>query len=140
MTRAKPHDPRVIPTQGNEDDRQVPLRTCIVTGETLPQDGLIRFVLAPDGTVTPDIFKKLPGRGLWVKADAATLRLAVLRNRFAVAARRSVKIPPDLPGQVESQCLSRLEGAPGMANRANLLAAGIDGVMNVLLSGKLVCM
>ena len=41
------------------------MRKCIATGEVRPKDELIRFVIAPDGTVTPDIAGKLPGRGLW---------------------------------------------------------------------------
>ncbi|NBT33389.1 MAG: DUF448 domain-containing protein, partial [Rhodobacteraceae bacterium] len=48
---------------GQEKDRGAdPERRCIVTGEVQPKQGLIRFVVGPDGTVVPDIMEKLPGR------------------------------------------------------------------------------
>jgi len=39
-------------------------RRCIVSGEVLPEAKLIRFVVSPDGEITPDIAAKLPGRGI----------------------------------------------------------------------------
>ncbi|MGH9201434.1 MAG: DUF448 domain-containing protein, partial [Vicinamibacterales bacterium] len=46
-----------------------PLRRCIVTREVLPKESLVRFVVGPAGDAVPDIAGKLPGRGLWVKAE-----------------------------------------------------------------------
>ncbi|MEM9899578.1 MAG: DUF448 domain-containing protein, partial [Pseudomonadota bacterium] len=40
-------------------------RTCIVTGKKAPGRQLLRFVLAPDGIIVPDLAAKLPGRGVW---------------------------------------------------------------------------
>ena len=37
-----------------------------MTGAVMPKDALLRFVLAPDGQVVPDLAGKLPGRGIWV--------------------------------------------------------------------------
>ena len=53
---------------GREKDRETPERRCIVTGETQPRAGLIRFVAGPDAIVVPDLAEKLPGRGFWVVA------------------------------------------------------------------------
>ena len=39
------------------------LRTCIVSRASLPEERLIRFVAGPDGTVVPDLKRRLPGRG-----------------------------------------------------------------------------
>ena len=47
-------------------------RLCAVTRAVKPVDELIRFVVGPEGVV-PDLKRKLPGRGLWVTADRATL-------------------------------------------------------------------
>jgi len=44
-------------------------RRDIVSGEVMAEERLIRFVAGPDGVVTPDLARKLPGRGLWVAAD-----------------------------------------------------------------------
>ena len=37
-----------------------PVRTCILSREEAPRDGLIRLVLAPDGRVLPDVRAKAP--------------------------------------------------------------------------------
>ena len=62
-------------------------RRCIVTGEVLPEARLLRFVLAPDGQVVPDVEAKLPGRGLWVSADRTIIAQAVAKRLFARAAK-----------------------------------------------------
>ena len=41
-------------------------------GDAEPVDQLIRFVAAPDGTVVPDLRRRLPGRGVWVTATPIT--------------------------------------------------------------------
>ena len=35
-------------------------RTCIITGETDESSNLLRFVVGPDKSLTPDILNKLP--------------------------------------------------------------------------------
>ena len=39
-----------------------------LTRAVKPVDELIRFVVAPDGAVVPDLKRRLPGRGVWVTA------------------------------------------------------------------------
>jgi len=63
-------------------------RRCIVTRELGPKEALIRFVVAPDGTVTPDLENRLPGRGLWVIAKREAIDKASARGLFAKAAGR----------------------------------------------------
>ncbi|HLF58858.1 MAG TPA: DUF448 domain-containing protein, partial [Alphaproteobacteria bacterium] len=50
-------------------DDGAPVRRCLATGTLRPKAELVRFVLAPDGTVVPDINERLPGRGLWLTAS-----------------------------------------------------------------------
>ena len=57
-------------------------RTCVVTRRAGSPDDLIRFVLAPDGTVTPDLKRKLPGRGVWVTARRKEIAEAVKKRAF----------------------------------------------------------
>ena len=40
------------------------LRRCIVTRQALEKPAMIRFVIDPEGRVTPDLKERLPGRGL----------------------------------------------------------------------------
>lgn len=103
-------------------------RRCIVSRATEHEARLIRFAVAPDGVVTPDLAAKLPGRGAWVRADRDSLATAVRTNAFARSARRPVTAAPDLPDQVErlleARCLAQL----GLARRAGELAVGFDQV------------
>ena len=50
-------------------------RKCIATGEIQPKEGLIRFVMGPDGQVVPDVLGKLPGRGVYVTSSRGHLTL-----------------------------------------------------------------
>ena len=75
-------------------------RRCIVTGEVLPESRLIRFVVAPDDTVVPDLAASLPGRGMWVAADRTVLERAVAKNRFSKAAKANVHAAADIPERI----------------------------------------
>ena len=69
---------------GARDDVDEPERKCIVSGESQPKGGLIRFVVGPEGVVVPDVTGKLPGRGMYVAADREAIEnpCDVLRNRI----------------------------------------------------------
>ena len=51
-------------------------RRCLVTRESGPRGGLVRFAVGPDGAVVPDVDERLPGRGLWVGAGTHVARYA----------------------------------------------------------------
>jgi predicted RNA-binding protein YlxR (DUF448 family) len=71
-------------------------RYCAASGEVKPVDALIRYVVAPDGTVVPDLKRRLPGRGIWVTATRHALAKAVARKAFARGFKRDVAVTPDL--------------------------------------------
>ncbi len=64
------------------DEERGPIRTCIVTRAERPPEEMIRFVLAPDGSVTPDLKRRLPGRGVWVTGSAEIVAQAAKRRAF----------------------------------------------------------
>ena len=98
---------------GRVKDRTEPERRCIATGEVQPKAGLIRFVVGPDGTVVPDLAEKLPGRGIWVAANRASLTKAVKKKLFARAAKQSVSVPETLVEDVERQMARRVAWPTG---------------------------
>ena len=51
-------------------------RKCIATGQVLSKTQLVRFVLGPSNKICPDPENKLPGRGIWVKADLSAINKA----------------------------------------------------------------
>ena len=57
-------------------------RTCIATGQILPANKLIRFVIAPDGFAVADLASRLPGRGAWVAANDSAIRIADQKGHF----------------------------------------------------------
>ena len=119
-------------------DRRAPRRRCIASGAVLPKEELIRFVLAPDGMVTPDLAEDLPGRGLWVRAERAALERAAGRNLFSRAARAQARLPDDLPGLVEALLRHRTLGAIGLARGAGQAVAGFEKVRGWLRQGHAV--
>jgi predicted RNA-binding protein YlxR (DUF448 family) len=104
------------------------LRRCIVTGLSQPPDQLIRFVVAPDGMVTPDLARRLPGRGLWLGAQRALVEQAVARKAFARAARRAVAVPAELPALLERLARQRALETLSLARRGGQAVAGLERV------------
>jgi predicted RNA-binding protein YlxR (DUF448 family) len=111
-------------------------RKCIVTGDVLPEDRLIRFVRGPDDVVVPDLARSLPGRGLWVRANREDVELAVRKGAFPRAAKAQLKAPADLADQVEALLKRRLLQALGLARRAGELTWGFEKVGGAISSGK----
>ena len=132
----KPHpksDAELTGTEGQAaDGGDASVRQCAVTRERLGKDGLLRFVLSPDGVVTPDVAEKLPGRGVWIKADRRVLEEAVKKNAFARAFKMTVKVPEGLPDTVESLLVQRFIGLLGMAKKGGDVVLGFDQVREAL--------
>lgn len=89
-------------------------RFCAVTGKVMPVEDMIRFVVAPDGSVVPDLKRKLPGRGLWITATRKALAEGVRRRVFARGFKRDVRVSDDL-----------IEGTERLIERAALDALAI---------------
>ena len=56
--------------------KKIPLRTCVVTKESLPKQELLRIVRTPEGNVVADETGKLNGRGAYIKKDIEVLEKA----------------------------------------------------------------
>ncbi len=126
--RAAGADPPASPTPSPvatlaEASRQ---RRDIVSGEVMVEDRLVRFVAGPAATVTPDLGRKLPGRGLWVAADRLSVETAVRKGLFSKAARARLDAPGDLAAQVEKLLLRRVLSGLGLARKAGQLAVGFE--------------
>ncbi|MBO4521063.1 MAG: RNA-binding protein [Alphaproteobacteria bacterium] len=116
------------------------VRRCIVTQETLPMESLIRFGVAPDGALVPDLAHKLPGRGIWVKADREIVETACQKNLFTKAARRKVTCPENMDGLINNLFVKRLQSLLGVAKKAGLVVAGFEKVAEALRKGQVVCL
>jgi predicted RNA-binding protein YlxR (DUF448 family) len=103
-------------------------RRCIVSGEVLPKEALLRFVIGPDGRVIPDLDEKLPGRGLWLRARGDMIRLACAKGAFSRAARSEARVPNDLAEEVERLLRRRCLELIGLARRSGALVVGFEAV------------
>lgn len=126
------------------EGKKSPERRCIATGEVLPKAELIRCVVGPDQVVVPDVDGKLPGRGIWLKADRMAFEKACKKNLFARAARAKVKPMDGLSARVETLLAQRCLSLIGMMRRAGCVVCGYektrarlkDGHLAVLLAAR----
>src|SRR5690606_29284027 len=109
---------------------------CIVTGRQSAPGELLRFVLGPDGTVVPDIRRRLPGRGCWVTACRRKVDEAARKKAFARAFGRAVTIPDDLGGMVDDILARSALGALGLARKAGAVALGATKVEGTVRNGS----
>ena len=100
-----------------------------------PKAELIRFVLAPDGKLVPDLAGRLPGRGLWLSARRDIVAAAVTKRLFARAARQAVLVDDDLADRLEALLAGRCRDDIGLARRAGQAVAGFTKVEAALASG-----
>ena len=114
----------------------MPFRRCLASGLSGERSRLVRFVIALDGEVVPDIDERLPGRGLWVTADRAALESAERRKLFAKAARSAVRVPDDLAQRVERLLVRRCRELLGLASRAGQAVFGYRKVREWLIARK----
>jgi len=115
-----------------------PLRLCAVTRTHKGPDELIRFVLGPDGSIVPDLARRLPGRGVWVGATRRDVAAAIAHKAFARSLKRSVLVPDDLVDRVENLLKRRLADAISLGRKAGLLVAGFAKVEELIDLGQAV--
>ncbi len=118
-----------------ESKGHVAERRCIVSGESAPQAGLVRFVVGPGDVIVPDLKGKLPGRGLWVSARRDVVETACARGAFSRAARRKVSVPDGLPALIEAQLVTGCLNLLGLARKAGDIVAGFEKVKGWLQGG-----
>ena len=138
--RPTPSDPDTLPPDDAPDDADEPetgpLRRCVVTRERDYRARMIRFVVAPDRSIVPDLGAKLPGRGIWLSARRDVLDTARTRGAFARAARGQVTVPPDLQGMVQQGLIRRITELLGLARRAGQAVSGFQKAREWLVAGR----
>jgi uncharacterized protein len=97
---------------------------------------MIRFVVAPDRRVVPDLAQRLPGRGIWLSARRDVVEAARTRGAFARAARGPVTVPPDLLATLQAAFARRIGDTLGLARRAGQAVAGFSRAHEWLNAGR----
>ena len=123
---------------GADDDNrghyssESPLRRCLATDKRLPKAELLRFVVGPAGTIVFDVAGRLPGRGLWLKAERDMISTAASKRLFSKAARQTVSVSDSLADEVTAGLKRRCLDLLGLARRAGLVSVGFEQVRAAL--------
>lgn len=70
--------------------KKVILRRCVVTGERLTREDLIRVVKTPTGEIKVHLSGRLDGRGAYLKRDRAVILKAQKKNALSHALQTEV--------------------------------------------------
>ena len=111
--------------------REEPKRSCLGCRAVKDKKELLRFVLAPDRVLVPDLLSRLPGRGAYTCIDSACLKEAIARNQFSRTFRGPVLIESadSLVRQVVIIMEERIASYLALANKAGKVVSGSDMVM-----------
>lgn len=73
--------------------KKTPMRTCVVTRETLPKQELLRIVRTPEGNVEIDNTPtgKMNGRGAYIKKDIDIIKKAQAKKILNTILKVEVK-------------------------------------------------
>jgi uncharacterized protein len=110
-------------------------RTCIVTGTKDVPEAMLRFALAPDGSVVPDIRRKLPGRGVWTLLSFQAVSRAAAKQAFSRAFRAKAAAPASLAEMVDALLERDALQSLSIANKAGLVVAGAFKVDSAIEAG-----
>lgn len=136
LITTEPRDQSADDKTADDESESGPLRRCAVTRVRLPKEAMIRFVVAPDRRIVPDLAARLPGRGIWLSAKGDVVEAARTRGLFAKAARAPVTIPPDLLPMLQAALTRRIGDTLGLARRAGQAVHGFVKAREWLDAGR----
>ena len=123
-----------------ESDQAGSERTCIVTGTKDVPEAMLRFALSPDGSVVPDIRRKLPGRGVWTQLSFDTVSRAAAKQAFSRAFRTKAEASASLAETVGALLERDALQSLSIANKAGLVVAGAFKVDSAIEAGGVVAL
>ncbi len=134
IAQAKPSKGKPVAlTNADEQAQTSPqLRRSIVSRTCAPAHHMLRFVLSPDGQVTPDLTRRLPGRGVWLHSSAQEVQKACSANVFRSVWKDCV-VHKELGYQIEQALAMRVLNYLHLAKRAGLLSAGLSKTKSAIL-------
>ncbi|GAB2322757.1 YlxR family protein [Alkalibacterium sp. m-11] len=72
-------------------NRKVPMRKCIASGEMKPKKEMVRLVRSKDGIVSIDPSGKKNGRGAYISLDTALVQKAKDKNLISQALNATIE-------------------------------------------------
>ena len=77
------------------------MRTCLITGDKLPKNELIRVVRTPEGNIVVDETGKVNGRGAYLKKDIEVFEKA--QKSKILSRKLEVDIPESIYEELKSK-------------------------------------
>jgi predicted RNA-binding protein YlxR (DUF448 family) len=115
-------------------------RLCVATRKVKPIGEMIRFVMGPDGTVVPDLKRKLPGRGVWITGTREALAQAVRRKAIRAGFKQDVRADGELVTLTERLLERAVLDALAVCGKASLAVAGFAKVEAALARDPVVAL
>jgi predicted RNA-binding protein YlxR (DUF448 family) len=113
------------------------LQTCQISGKEAESADMLRFVLSPDGELTPDLGQKLPGESIWL-ANQRDL-VAPLAAKFATpVADLQAGAPESLELRLERLMRQQAHGILGLMRKSGAVVMGFMKVEAALKKGQIV--
>jgi len=112
-------------------EREV-VRKCILTGQLLNKDQLLRFVAA-EGHLLPDFQKKFGGKGIYITNSATALKTASDKKLFSKAAHKNLAEEANICDIVENILHSRGLEFLNLARKAGDAVFGFEKVREQLI-------
>lgn len=118
--------------------RNKPQRSCLGCGDTRNKEDLLRFVLGPDGALTPDLRSRLPGRGAYICPTRSCLDAAIRKKRFAASFKTALQgvDAERIASGIRALVTERVRGYLSLAAKAGKVVSGSDAVVGELRGGK----
>lgn len=117
-------------------NKNAEIRKCIVSGEVLEKDNLLRFAITPDNQVVPDFKKKLSSVGIYISNSQTKLQIAVQKNLFSKICKKNLKVSPDLTSMVQNLLLKHGLDLISLSRKAGILLTGFEKVCEGLKKEK----
>ena len=114
------------------------LFTCLSTGLKLDSKNLLKFVLAPDNSLTLDLMDNLPGRSFWITASREVLEASCKKDLFSETALCQVIMRENFISYVETALVEQFNSTIGFCRRAGFLIWGFEKVKTALVKKEVI--
>ena len=114
------------------------LFTCLSTGLKLDSKNLLKFVLAPDNSLTLDLMDNLPGRSFWITASREVLEASCKKDLFSETASCQVILRENFISYVETALVEQFNSTIGFCRRAGFLIWGFEKVKTALVKKEVI--
>ena len=114
------------------------LFTCLSTGLKLDSSNLLKFVLAPDNSLTLDLMDSLPGESFRISASREVLEASCKKGLFSETASCQVILRENFISYVETALVEQFNSTIGFCRRAGFLIWGFEKVKTALVKKEVI--